>query len=90
MSQATISGVINGVDVDRLGATIQAVQQNTSLATFQIPRKESMDRRAGTIARPSRASTARAQEDTVRKKPFVLDSDEPPVLFGKDQGANPV
>jgi hypothetical protein len=39
MSQATITRVINGVDVDRMGTTIQAVQQNTSLATFQFRAK---------------------------------------------------
>jgi hypothetical protein len=36
MSQATLGGVINGVDVDRMGATIQAVQKNPSLITFQF------------------------------------------------------
>ena len=88
MSQATITSVINGVDVDRLGATIQAVQQNTSLATFQFRAKNRW------ITGGHNRSTIQSfygagQEDTDRKKPFVLDSDEPPVLFGKDHGANP-
>jgi uncharacterized OsmC-like protein len=88
MSQATITRVINGVDVDRMGTTIQAVQQNTSLATFQFRAKNRW------ITGGHNRSTIQSfygagQEDTVREKPFVLDSDEPPVLFGKDHGANP-
>ena len=30
------------------------------------------------------------KEDTNRTEPFVLDADEPPVLLGEDQGANPL
>ena len=88
MSQATMTGVINGVDVDRIGATIRAVQENTSLGTFQFRAKNRW------IGGGHNRSTIQSfygagQEDTARKKPFVLDSDEPPVLLGKDHGANP-
>lgn len=89
MSQAAITGVINGVDVDRLGATIQAVQQNTSLATFRF---RAMNRwlDGGHNRSTIQSFYGAGQEDTVRTKPFALDADEPPVLLGKDQGANPV
>ena len=88
MSQATMTRVINGVDVDQMGATIQAVQQNTSLATFHFRAKNRW------ITGGHNRSTIQSfygagQENTGRKTPFVLDSDEPPVLLGKDQGANP-
>jgi len=87
MSQATMTRVINGVDVDQMGATIQAVQQNTSLATFHFRAKNRW------ITGGHNRSTIQSfygagQEDTARKKPFVLDSDEPPVLLGKDNGTN--
>ena len=36
MSQVTTSGVMNGVDVDRLGQTIQAVQNDSGLAESQF------------------------------------------------------
>jgi uncharacterized OsmC-like protein len=88
MSQATITRVINGVDVDRLGATIQAVQQNPSLATFQF-RARNRWITGGHNRSTIQSFYGAGQEDTARKKPFVLDSDEPPVLFGKDHGANP-
>ncbi len=76
MSQATITRVINGVDVDRLGATISAVQQNPSLATFKFrPRNRWIT--GGHNRSTIQSFYGAGQEDTGRKKPFVLDSDEP-------------
>lgn len=89
MSQATMSGVINGVDVARLGQTVQAVRQNPTLGTSQfraINRWISGGHNRSTI----KGFYGAGQEDTTRTKPFVLDADEPPVLLGNDQGANPV
>lgn len=89
MSQATMSGVINGVDVERLGQTVHAVQQNPSLGTSQfraVNRWISGGHNRSTI----KGFYGAGQEDTTRTKPFVLDADEPQVLLGKDQGANPV
>lgn len=89
MSQTTIGGVINGVDVDRLGQTIQAIQQNPGLGTSQfraVNRWISGAHNRSTI----QGFYGAGQEDTTRTKPFVLDADKPPVLLGKDQGANPV
>jgi uncharacterized OsmC-like protein len=89
MSQATMSGVINGVDVDRFGQTIQAVQKDPGVATSQfraINRWVSGGHNRSTI----QGFYAAGQEDTSRTNPFVLDADEPPVLLGQDKGANPV
>jgi hypothetical protein len=89
MSQATLSTVINGVDVERLGQTVQAVQQNPSLGTSQfraVNRWINGEHNRSTI----KGFYGAGQEDTTRTKPFVLDADEPYVLLGKDQGANPV
>ena len=36
MLQVVMNGVVNGVDVDRMGTTIQAIQQNTGLAAFRF------------------------------------------------------
>jgi uncharacterized OsmC-like protein len=88
MSQATITSVINGVNVDRMDGMIRTVQQNSNLATFQFRAKNRW------ITGGHNCSTIQSfygpgQEDTTRRKPFVLDSDEPRVLLGTDQGANP-
>lgn len=89
MSQATISGVINGVDVNRLGETVNAIQQNPSLATSQF-RATNRWINGGHNRSTIQSFYSAGQEDTTRTKPFVLDADEPPVLLGQDQGANPV
>ena len=89
MSQTTMSGVINGVDVERLGQTVQAVQQNPSLGASQfraVNRWISGGHNRSTI----KSFYGAGQEDTTRTKPFVLDADEPQALLGKDQAANPV
>lgn len=88
MSQATITEVINGVNVDRLGGMIQTVQQNPSLATFTF-RAKNRWMTGGHNCSTIQSFYGAGQEYTTRKKPFVLDSDEPPVLLGTDQGANP-
>lgn len=89
MSQATLSGVVNGVDVERMGATVQAVQQNSSLASYQF-RTANRWIDGGHNRSTIQSFYGAGQEDSIRTKPFVLDTDEPPVLLGKDQGANPV
>ena len=89
MAQATISGIINGVNVDRLGDTVAAVQQNTNLAKSQF-RATNRWINGGHNRSTIQGFYAAGQEDTTRTKPFVLDADEPPVLLGHDQGANPV
>lgn len=89
MSQATINTVMNGVNVERLDQTIQAVQKDPGLAKSQfraINRWVSGGHNRSTI----QGFYAAGQEDTSRTRPFVLDADEPPVLLGQDKGANPV
>ncbi len=84
MSQTTI----NGVDVERMGATVQAVQHDASLAAFQF-RATNRWITGGHNRSTIQSFYGAGQEDTVRTKPFVLDADEPPVLLGEDHGANP-
>jgi len=88
MSQATMTAVINGVNVDRMGGMIQTVRQNPKLGTFQFRAKNRW------ITGGHNCSTIQSfygpgAEDTSRRKPFVLDADEPRVLLGTDQGPNP-
>ena len=89
MSQTTINGIINGVDVDRLGATVEAVRRTPSLATFRF--RAANHWIDGSHNRSTIKSFYGAgQEDTIRTTPFVLDTDKPPVLLGKNQGPTPV
>jgi uncharacterized OsmC-like protein len=83
------AGMINGVDVDRLFATIDAVGKDTSLADFRF-RAENSWMRGGHNRSTIQGFYGAGQEDPTRTKPFVLDNDEPAVLLGEDHGANPV
>jgi len=81
--------LINGVNVDQLVATINAIKQNPDLARFQFrARNEWLEGgHSRTFIQEFRGA---GQEDTSRTKPFVLEGDEPPVLLGENIGANAV
>ncbi|OQW33654.1 MAG: osmotically inducible protein C [Nitrospira sp. SG-bin1] len=89
MSQTTINEIINGVDVGRIGETVEAVRRTPGLATFRFrAANQWID---GSHNRSTIKSFYGAgQEDTFRTTPFVLDTDKPPVLLGKNQGPTPV
>ena len=80
---------LNGVNVDQLVATVNAVQEDPSIARFQFrARNEWID---GGHSRTTIQSFYGAnQEDTSRSRPFVLDGDEPPMLLGNNAGPNAV
>ena len=89
MEQVMEQTTVNGVDVGRMNTTIEAIQQTPELAKFNFRATNTW------ISGGHNRSTIKefygaCQEDTTRIEPFVLDADEPPVLLGKDQGANPV
>ncbi|HSE58854.1 MAG TPA: OsmC family protein [Nitrospiraceae bacterium] len=88
-SQGTISHAVNGVDVGRLGETVEAVRQQPSLAAFQF-RAANRWIGGGHNRSTIQGFYGAGEEDRTRATAFVLDADEPPVLLGKDQGANPV
>ena len=88
MSHATISPMINGVNVDRMGAMIQTVQQNPDMGTFQFRAKNRWMTGAHSCS-IIQSFFGAGQELTTRKTALVLDADESPVLLGTDHGANP-
>ena len=88
MSPATVSGTINGVDAERMRATVQAVPQNPGPAAFQF-RVANQWINGGRNRSTIKSFYGVGGEDSVRTKPFVLDADEPPVLSGEDHAANP-
>ncbi|MBK7869367.1 MAG: OsmC family protein [Saprospiraceae bacterium] len=89
--EATLKKVrtVNGVNVKRLYDTIQAVKANPSLKDFRFRAvNEWID--CGHNRSTIKDFYGAGQEDTTRDKPFVLDNDEPDVLLGANNGANPV
>jgi uncharacterized OsmC-like protein len=89
MSAVTTPSTINGVNVEQLGANITAIQGDTNLAKFQF-RATNTWINGGHNRTTIKEFYGVGKEDTTRTEPFVLDADEPPVLLGEDQGANPV
>lgn len=90
MSQATMQEqkVVNGVNVDRLFETIDAVKGNGIIAKFKFRvRNRWID---GGLNRATINDFDGACATHERPAPFVLDADEPPLLLGQDRGPNPV
>lgn len=81
--------MINGVPVNRLFDTIEAVKQNPGLGEFHF-RAKSRWVNGGHYMSEIKNFYGAGQEDTSRSQPFVLHGDEPDVLLGKDNGPNPV
>jgi len=80
---------LNGVAVDHLRETIEAVRATPELAIFQFRARNRWIE--GTHNRTSiQGFYGVEMEDTSRTKAFRFDNDEPPVLFGENRGANPL
>jgi uncharacterized OsmC-like protein len=83
-----LTKTINGVAVDDLYKTIDVIKATPAIAKFKFRVHNQW------VDGGQNASTADtfygAGGEQSRKKPFVLEADEPPILLGKDTGANPV
>jgi uncharacterized OsmC-like protein len=85
---AILPKTVNGVMVDDLFNTINVIKATPSIAKFKFRiRNRWVD--AGQTCSTADSFYGAGQEQS-RSEPFVLEADEPPVLLGKDTGANPV
>jgi uncharacterized OsmC-like protein len=80
---------INGVNVDQLVGTIAAVKDNADIALFKF-RSHTRWIKGGHCQTTIKDFYGATQEDTTRRKPFILEGDEPAVLLGEDHGPNAV
>lgn len=83
-----ISTTVNGVAVDDLFATIEAVKATPSIAKFKFRIRNRWE--AGSSNCSTVQSFSGANQELAHPKPFVLEADEPGILLGKDLAANPV
>lgn len=79
----------NGIAVDQLVATSEAIQENPDLAQFRF-RSQTQWLQGGHSETRIQSFYGAGQEDPSRQTPFVVVSDEPPVLLGTNQGPNAV
>ncbi|MCK5202393.1 MAG: OsmC family protein [Desulfobacterales bacterium] len=79
---------VNGVDVDKLFETINAVKDAPVIAKFKFRANNKWIK--GGHNRTTIKNFYGIQKDHIHEKPFELDADEPPLLLGEDNGPNPV
>lgn len=88
MAEQHTINTVNGIDLETLQGTIDAIKDDPELAKcrFHISNKW-ID---GDHNRTTIKSFYGAKEERPHKHPFELDCDEPPIMAGEDEGANPV
>lgn len=87
MTTATLAD--NGVNVQQLLDTIEQVKNDPEVGLFKF-RADSKWVKGGNCQTKIKEFYGAKQEDTSRLKPFVLESDEPPILMGNNKGPNAV
>lgn len=78
----------NGVNVDELFRTIDAVKKAPVVAKFKF--RASNQWLDGGHNRTTIRNFYGTQQEHTRSQAFTLDADEPPVLLGEDRAPNPV
>lgn len=80
--------IVNGVNVEKLYETIGTISHNTQIAKFNFRAKNRWIN--GGHNRTAINEFDGACQTHHRAHDFVFEKDEPPVLLGNDEGANPV
>jgi len=89
MTMNDCSTMVNGVDVKKMGETIDTIKSKPEMADFHF-RVTNKWMRGGHNQFTIKEFSQAGRMDTIRTKEFIMDSDEPPALLGKDIGPNPV
>jgi uncharacterized OsmC-like protein len=89
MNAITKPRTLNGLDVDAAMATIEAIKADPEIAQFRFRARNRW------ISGGENRSTIKdfygaRQEDTSRETAWEFTNGEPPVLLGRNEGANPV
>lgn len=84
-----ISKTCNGLDLEQMGQTVKALQNNPALAQFQF-RAHNRWIDGGENRSTIKDFYGAGSEDMSRSEAFVFTNGEPPVLLGRNEGANPV
>ena len=79
---------MNGVDVAALFATIDAVKKDPAIAEFRFRARNRW--LGGDANRTTVSGFYGAKQEQPHAAPFEMECGEPPVLLGRDRGANPV
>jgi len=95
MNQTTINKenekeqqIVNGVNVTKLFETVGVIKEKPEIAKFNFRAKGKWI--YGAHGKTTINEFDGACQTFKRSQPYVFEKDEPPVLLGKDHGANPV
>jgi uncharacterized OsmC-like protein len=80
--------LVNGVDLDTLSATVLAIQAEPELGASKF--RAHNDWLGGNHNRSTVTGFYGAKQEIAHQQTFTMDADEPAILAGHDQGANPV
>lgn len=80
--------IVNGVNVSKLFQTVDVIKGKPDVAKFNFRARGKWIN--GAHSKTTIDDFSGACQSFKRSKPFVFEKDEPPVLLGKDIGANPV
>lgn len=80
--------VVNGVDIDILAGTVNAIANDAELGACRFRATNTW--LAGNHNRTTVAGFFGAKQEMAHRQTFTMDADEPAILAGHDQGANPV
>ena len=79
---------INGVDVETLMETVTAIKNDPELGACHFRASNSW--LSGNHNRSTVTGFYGAKQEIAHKQTFTMDADEPAILAGNDEGANPV
>jgi uncharacterized OsmC-like protein len=89
MSTTTVENPhVNGVDIDTLFATREAVRGNPSIAEFRFRATNTWE--TGTHSTSTISDFYGVGQEMVHRKPTTVTADHPEVLVGTDHGPTPV
>jgi uncharacterized OsmC-like protein len=81
-------GMVNGIHMETLLGTVNAIEQEPDLGASKF--RASNVWLGGNRNQSTITGFYGAKQEIAHKQKFVLDADEPPILAGNDDGANPV
>jgi uncharacterized OsmC-like protein len=81
-------GIVNGIDLDTLTGTVQAIDQEPELGACKFRARNTW--LGGNHNCTTVSGFYGAKQEIAHKQVFELHADEPPILAGQDDGANPV
>ena len=84
----TASTVVNGVELETLMGTVKAIQADPELGVCHF--RATNQWLNGNHNRSTVAGFYGAKQEMQHKQTFTMDADEPAILAGDDNGANPV